>query len=120
MRKIIYLALVLGLVSCGPSSEEIAAYEQVKKDSLALIPQVDTIEEQKVQEYYLASDFGLIVGEVVKFEPSEEFIETWKSNGGEIPDGVIYIHIQHPDGRVSVMTCDNRAWLNLDTGDILK
>lgn len=118
--KLLLLIPLLALISCGPSIEEIEAREKAKADSIKKVTQVVQVSVPKIEKYFLASDFALIPGKIVGWAPLDNEIESWRCSGGDNPDGTIYIHIQDETGKVTVMICDYRAWVNLHTGDILK
>ena len=123
MKNIIYLLPIMFLLSCGPSAEEIETMKKIKADSIAAIQPViveEVIQQPKIQAYFTASDFNLIPGKIVGWAPTDEVIEEFKSNGGDKADREIYIHIQSETGKITIMECDVKAWINLHTGDILK
>lgn len=126
MKKLLLLPLFL--IACGPSLEEIEAIEKRKHDSIEVVRTeklTDAIEtlgpsDDDKPSYYSAAEFGLITGEVEMFAPTEEEIETWRSAGGEIPDGKIYIQIKSETGKITVMECEYKTWINIPVGSILK
>jgi hypothetical protein len=123
MGKIILIVLIFySLISCGPSLEEKAYLKQKKLDSLELIKDKEISEpvNPKQKGYYLAIDFGLIQGEVFDFSPTDETIELMECAGGENQDMQIYIKIQEVSGKITVLPCDYKTWLNLPKGAILK
>jgi plastocyanin len=117
-------------MACGPSKEELDAWEKAKADSVAAVTQAtqkaETEKQQaianqeKPKKYFLANQFDLIPGTIVGWAPTDETIFTWKCNGGTVPDRAIYIHIQDQYGMVTVMKCNHMAWINLHTGDVLR
>lgn len=120
-------------MACGPSKEELDAWEKAKNDSIAAVKAKVELEQkaetekqqaianqEKTKKYFLANQFDLIPGTIVGWAPNDETIALWKSNGGTVPDRVIYIHIQDQYGMVTVMKCSHMAWINLHTGDVLR
>jgi hypothetical protein len=120
-------------MACGPSKEELDAWEKAKQDSVTAATnreleaqKLETEKQQKVandeknKKYFLANQFDLIPGKIVGWAPQDEEILTWKCNGGAVPDRTIYIHIQDQYGMVTVLKCNHMAWLNLHTGDVLR
>lgn len=127
MNKILFI-LPLFLIACGPSLEEIEAREKKKQDSILMILQTEETDKQEAvvksiddkESYYSAAEFGVITGEVEMFAPTDEEISTWRSAGGDITDGKIYIQIKSETGKISVMECDYKTWLNIPVGSTLK
>jgi hypothetical protein len=127
MKKLFFI-LPLFLIACGPSLEEIEAREKMKQDSILAVHQFDETEKQEAviknlddkESYYSAAEFGVMPGEVEMFAPTDEEIATWRSAGGEIPDGKIYIQIKSETGKITVMECDYKTWVNIPVGSTLK
>jgi len=125
----ILLACLIFMISCGPSMEEINAIEKAKSDAIEkskfdsinrVLEKQKIAAEEKNKKYFLANQFDLIPGKIVGWAPTDDEIEKWKCNGGTVPDRIIYIHIQDQYGMVTVMKCNQMAWINLHTGDILR
>jgi len=128
-KTILYSLFIIPIYSCGPCLEEKKFIEQAKLDSITLERErLNEIEKNDSSEpissnqnsYYLASDFGLIPGEVVTFAPDNETVSEMKCAGGENPDTQIFIQIKEASGKITVLPCDYKTWLNLSEGAILK
>lgn len=127
-----YLALLLlfplFLLACGPSIEQIEALEKAKFDSVE-VSKVEklnktvaklTVHKNDKLEYYSAAELGFVTGEVVMFAPENDVIETWRSAGGNKLDGKIYIQIRSESGKITIIECDYKTWVNIPVGSILK
>lgn len=122
MKQILLLSLIL-LASCGPSKEEVEAREKFRADSIEklLLSKEVKPEEPKVEEqpkYYLAAEYGLPAGKVIRYSPSSDFIAD-HSDGGTVNEQ-IYVHIQFEDGHVSTYPVEYKTWLVLREPAILK
>ena len=125
MKKLIGYSLIsLVFISCGPTAKEKEVMEKARLDSLAADKELIINQSEKIKEpennYYLASEFGLISGKIVKFEPTDETIGEMRCAGGENLDEQIYIQIADENGKITVLPCDYKTWLNLPNGGVLK
>lgn len=129
MKKLLGIFVILiSLTSCGPSAAEKKKMEEKRRDSLAAIRDESTssnvIAEPNVNvshshgsKCYLASDFGLVPGVIVRWAPSDETLNA-VPEGQTYPD--IWVHVLQPNGIVKIIKTDEVVWKNLYTGDTLK
>lgn len=131
----------LVLTSCGPSKEEIEAWEttytQAEIDSmwkevgfdgpctikskLESTPDEEaktiSVTETKVGQTYLASDFNLVSGEVIGFTLTSSTLDDAYAKN-EQP--IFYIKIKQPDGITKSILGNHQIYYTLNPGDILK
>lgn len=101
------------LSSCGPSKEEVDAWEKHKVDSIAKL-EIKTTTISTV--YYNAAELGLVPGTISRWAPDNDVDCQEYFNSGE----TVYIHIIQPDGKIAILPSSKYVWLNLYAGNILK
>lgn len=121
MYKLLFIVSIL-LISCGPSLEQIEAYEKAKKDSIEANNAVNnTLKENKsnsVKFYYSNELGGLPTGTLIAFAPTDEDITNKSENG--ICSEPIYASILHEDGSITIHETTYKVWLNVYTNSIIK
>lgn len=127
--KLIYLLLIIALISCGKTNEQLATEEKAKQDSImniaanhAMSRLVDAADGRLIQSavyenakhIYMAVDYGLIPGIIVRQTPRD-----WDGST-PFPTDIACFHIRQPNGIVKTVPINEQIWTVLYIGDSLQ